>query len=102
MNKEELIVEITKNVNEVRASEGKAANASKKDSAMYYDAVIDAIKAGMKKDGEVKLHGFANLSTTVVDAHIGRNPSTGEDVKVPKKIRAKAKFSNSFKNFLNA
>ena len=102
MNKEELIVEITKNVNEVRASEGKAANASKKDSAMYLDAAIKALKAGMKNDGQVKLHGFMNLSTTVVDAHIGRNPSTGEDIKIPKKVRAKAKFSNSFKDYLNA
>ena len=96
MDKKELVVEITKNVN------GKVANATKKDSAIYLDAVIDAIKEGLKKDGSVKLHGFANLSTVVVDAHVGRNPATGEDVKVPKKIRAKAKFSNNFKEYLNA
>jgi nucleoid DNA-binding protein len=63
---------------------------------------VNALKTGMKNDGSVKLHGFMNLSTSVVDAHIGRNPSTGEDIKIPKKIRAKAKFSNSFKDFLNA
>lgn len=101
MNKEELIVEITKNVNEVRATNGKAANASKKDSAMYLDAVLDAIKAGMKKDGEVKLQGFANLTTTVVDEHIGRNPSSGENIKIPRKVRPKVKYSNTFKAYLN-
>ena len=78
MNKQELINEIA-----------KKANLTKKDASAALDATIEAIKASLKKGGEVRLVGFGTFTIKKKKARKGRNPRTGEEIKIPgKKVPA--------------
>ena len=78
MNKSQLISEVA-----------KKANLSKKDATNAVNATIDAIKKNVKKG--VKLVGFGTFKVIRRKARTGRNPQTGE------KIRIKAKNVVKFK-----
>jgi DNA-binding protein HU-beta len=47
------------------------------------DTLLDTITKGLKKDGEVKLVGFGVFKVQKRKARTGRNPKTGEAVKIP-------------------
>jgi len=46
------------------------------------NAVIDGMKTGLKKDGSVQLIGFGTFSVKSRAARMGRNPQTGEKIKI--------------------
>lgn len=46
------------------------------------DAVLGAIKAGVKKEGKFALPGFGTFSVRKRPARKGRNPATGEAIKI--------------------
>lgn len=76
-------------------------NISKNDAAEIVDQVIDIIKTGVKEDGEVDLYGFVKFTNAHKEAGTARNPRTGETVNVAEKNVPRAKFSKTFKDFLN-
>jgi DNA-binding protein HU-beta len=45
-------------------------------------AVLDAISKGLKKHGEVSLVGFGTFKVKKRGARMGRNPKTGEQIKI--------------------
>ena len=67
----------------------KKADLSKKDAANAVNTTIDAIKKNVKK--RVTLVGFGTFKVVKRKARTGRNPQTGE------KIRIKAKNVVKFK-----
>lgn len=74
MNKAELIETVAGNKDagcETKAAAERAVN-----------AVIDGIKNGVKKDGKVQLVGFGSFNTRTRKARLGRNPQTGETIKI--------------------
>ena len=82
MNKGELVNEVAKVVS------------SKKDAQAAVDCVIQAITKALKKD-TVTLVGFGTFKVEKRKARKGRNPRTGEEIKikakkVPKFIPGKA------------
>jgi len=73
-NKQDLIATIQANKEaglETKASAERAVN-----------AVIDAIEDGLKKDGLVQLIGFGTFQVKERSARTGRNPKTGEAIKI--------------------
>lgn len=58
-------------------------NSTKAQSEMFLDAALDAIQKAVSKGDEVKLVGFGTFSTLDRKSRIGRNPKTGESVKIP-------------------
>lgn len=48
------------------------------------DVVIDAVKAGIKKDKVVQLIGFGSFKVAERAARMGVNPKTGERIKIKK------------------
>ena len=74
MNKQELVAAVlaNKDVN----LDSKAA------AARVVNAVIDGISAGIKKDGTVQLIGFGTFSIKSRSARKGRNPKTGDEIKI--------------------
>ena len=46
------------------------------------DAVIDAITAALAKGEKISSAGFGNFEVRVRSARMGRNPRTGEEVKI--------------------
>ncbi|MCD6407602.1 HU family DNA-binding protein [bacterium] len=58
---------------------------TKKEAAAAVDAVLDAIKKALKKGETVTLVGFGTFKVTKRKARKGRNPRTGETIKIPAK-----------------
>ncbi|MBI5771765.1 MAG: HU family DNA-binding protein [Verrucomicrobia bacterium] len=75
MNKAELIEEVQKHL---------GANASKAAAERATEAVLTAVKRGLRRDKEVSLVGFGAFSLATRPARNGYNPHT----KQPMKIRA--------------
>lgn len=72
MNKSELIEAVANSADLTKAEAGRAV-----------DAVIDNItKVLKKKDGKVSLVGFGTFSVRKRAARTGRNPKTGESIKI--------------------
>jgi DNA-binding protein HU-beta len=60
----------------------KAVDTSKAQAKKCVEAVIDEIKKGIKKDGNVQLIGFGTFKVVKRKARQGRNPRTGEAIKI--------------------
>lgn len=73
MNKAELVQHIYESGN---VGESKAA------AERALSAVLDAVKKGLKKDGQVQLIGFGSFTVKKRKARKGRNPQTGEVIKI--------------------
>ena len=48
----------------------------------FVSAFTDAVNTNLRKDG-VKLAGFGSFSAVKRKARVGRNPQTGEEIKIP-------------------
>jgi len=59
------------------------AGLSKADAARALDATMEAIKKALKKNQKVTLVGFGTFSVSKRKARKGRNPKTGEAIKIP-------------------
>ena len=90
MNKSELI--------ERMASQ---ADISKTAAGAALDAATDAIKATLKKGGAVTLVGFGSFTVTKRAARTGRNPRTGEALKIKASKAPKFTPGKPFKDALN-
>ncbi|MBI4824146.1 MAG: HU family DNA-binding protein [Nitrospirae bacterium] len=60
-----------------------SAGLSKADAGRVIDATMDSIKAGLKKGQKITLIGFGTFSVAKRKARKGRNPRTGEEIKIP-------------------
>lgn len=58
------------------------ANLSKKDAAAAVDAVLNTIEGELKGGGEVSFTGFGKFHVAERGAREGRNPRTGESMKI--------------------
>ena len=74
MNKAELI--------EAVAANKEAGCDTKASAERAVNAVIEGIKAGVKKNGKVQLVGFGSFNVRTRKARAGRNPQTGETIKI--------------------
>ena len=54
---------------------------------------FDSISSSLEKGDEVRIHGFGAFKTAQRAARVGRNPRTGESVRVP--ARRVVRFSPS-------
>ncbi|MEM1974160.1 MAG: HU family DNA-binding protein [Thermoplasmata archaeon] len=61
----------------------KKAGLTKKKSAQAVDAIVESIIEALKKGDKVTLVGFGTFSVTKRKPRKGRNPKTGEEVKIP-------------------
>jgi DNA-binding protein HU-beta len=73
MNKAELIESIQKAL---------GADATKRSAEEALDAVLSSIAKGVKKDKKVQIIGFGTFEVKKRAARLGRNPKTGEALKI--------------------
>lgn len=90
MNKSDLIDHIA-----------KSADLSKVAATRSLDAVIGAVKMTLKKNGSVTLVGFGTFSTGKRAARTGRNPRTGEAIKINAVKVPKFKPGKALKDAVN-
>ncbi|NLK01103.1 MAG: HU family DNA-binding protein [Clostridia bacterium] len=72
MNKSELITAVS-----------EKAEMTKKDAEKAVNAIFQSIEEALAKEERVQLVGFGTFETRHRAARIGRNPRTGEEIKIP-------------------
>lgn len=90
MNKAELI--------EVIAKEAKLSKAS---AQAALDATVSAVVKAVTKGDSVSLVGFGSFSSGKRAARVGRNPQTGESIKIPAAKTVKFSAGKTFKEAVN-
>ena len=90
MNKQELIANVA-----------DSSGLSKADAGSAVEAVLDAVVGAMKSGDDVRLVGFGTFSVTARAASEGRNPRTGEKIKIPASKQPKFKAGKGIKDALN-
>ena len=74
------------------------AGLSKADAGKALDSALDAIKSGLKKGQKITLVGFGTFSVAKRKARKGRNPRTGETIKIPATKKPKFTSGKAFKD----
>ena len=77
------------------------AGISKTAAGAALDAATEVIKATLKKGGSVTLVGFGSFTVTKRSARTGRNPRTGDPVKIKASKAPKFTPGKAFKEALN-
>lgn len=91
MNRAELVEKIQKEL-------GKETSKAAAERALT--AVLDSIKAGVKKSKKVQLVGFGSFEISNRKARKGVNPKTGEEIKIKASKTIKFKPGQAFKDSL--
>ena len=90
MNKQDLVANVA-----------KAADISKQKAALAVDEIVNSIKKSLKKGDDVRLVGFGTFSVAKRAATTGRNPRTGEPIKIPASKQPKFKPGKELKEAVN-
>ena len=90
------------NKTELVAAMAEKAGLSKKDAEAALKAFTDAVAEELKKGGKIQLVGFGTFEVSERAAREGRNPQTGETVKIAAsripKFKAGKALKDSIKN----
>ena len=79
----------------------ESANLSKAQATDALNAVLDGISDSLKDGDKVTLIGFGTLSVSRRDARTGRNPQTGETIKIAAKNVVKFKPGKEISEAVN-
>jgi DNA-binding protein HU-beta len=90
MNKTELISHIADH-----------SDISKAAAARALESIVDAVKKTLKKGGTVSLVGFGTFTVGKRAARTGRNPRTGEAIKIKAAKVPKFRAGKGLKDHLN-
>ena len=77
------------------------ADLTKADAGRALDAMMEGVTKGLKENGKVTLVGFGTFSAKKREARTGRNPQTGEAVKIAARTVPGFKAGNKLKDALN-
>ena len=77
------------------------ANLTKADALRALDAMTDGIVEGLKKEGKVALVGFGTFEARKRAARTGRNPQTGDTIKIEAKKVPAFSAGKKFKEMVN-
>ena len=77
------------------------ADLTKADAGRALDAMVEGVTKGLKEDGKVTLVGFGTFTAKKRDAREGRNPQTGETVKIAARVVPGFKAGSKLKDALN-
>ncbi len=71
---------------------------SKKTAAAILDGIVDLAISETKKIGAFTLPGIGKLVLSKRKARMGRNPATGEEIKIPAKTVVKMRIAKAAKD----
>ena len=91
MNKSEMIEELA-----------AQANVHHKVAETIINLVINSMKEALINNDRIELRGFGSFHIEHYDAYIGRNPKTGDSIKVPPKKLPFFKVGKEFKEKINS
>lgn len=91
MNKSDLIAQVAKD-----------SGVSQAQAAKIVDALFTVIKTAVKKGEKVTLIDLGTFYATQREATTGRNPRTGEPIKIAASTQPKFRPSKAFKDAVNS
>jgi DNA-binding protein HU-beta len=71
---------------------------TKADAERAVDSMIDSIVSGLKAGGEVSIAGLGIFSAKMRPARTGRNPRTGETIRIPAMRTPKFRAAKALKD----
>jgi DNA-binding protein HU-beta len=74
---------------------------TKADCERVIDSTLETIRKAVKKGDDVTLVGFGTFTRSKRKARVGRNPQTGEAIKIPASTVPKFRPGKAFKDYLN-
>ena len=86
------------NKGELSKEVANAAGLSQADAGAAVDAVFDTIAGAVKKRDQVAIAGFGTFSAKTRAARDGRNPATGEKIRIKEKTSANFKPATALKD----
>lgn len=89
------------NKNDLVAAVANATNLSKSGAAGAVDAIFETITKALKKKDKVLIVGFGTFYATKRKGGVGRNPRTGEPIKIAPAVQPKFKAGRGLKEALN-
>ncbi len=79
----------------------ESADLTNAQAKVAVDTVFDSIVGALKKKQDVVIVGFGTFSVVKRNARTGRNPKTGEPIKIKAKRSPKFKAGKSLKDAVN-
>ncbi len=79
----------------------KETGVTKADTERVFNATFELFKKELKKGEKVSVNGFGTFKVSKRAAREGRNPATGETIKIAASKSASFKASSTLKNELN-
>ena len=73
----------------------------KKEAEVAVSAIFDAIANALKEGDKVQLIGFGTFEVKSVSEREGRNPQTGESIKIPASKKPSFSASKALKDSVN-
>ena len=89
------------NKSEFVAAVAESSSLSKSDAERAVDAFINTVSTQLKTGGEVRLVGFGTFEVRNRDASEGRNPRTGETIKIKASKLPRFKAGKALKDEVN-
>jgi DNA-binding protein HU-beta len=86
------------NKNDLVAAVADAADLSKDKAQKAVDALFDQIQGALKNGDEVRIVGFGAFTVATRKASEGRNPRTGETIKIPASKQPKFRAGKALKD----
>jgi DNA-binding protein HU-beta len=74
---------------------------SKRDAAMAFDAFLNSVTSSLRRGERVFIPGLGSFTVTERKARDGRNPSTGETIKIPAMRAVKFRAGKEVKELVN-
>ncbi|MDX1389365.1 MAG: HU family DNA-binding protein [Acidobacteriota bacterium] len=72
----------------------------KKQAKIFLESLTTLVEKNLKKGGDVPLKGLGKFKVQKRKARMGRNPATGEPIKIPAKTVVKFTVAKSLKDMV--
>ena len=89
------------NKNDLIGTVADSSGLTRNDATKAVEGVFEAISGALKKGDEVRLVGFGTFATAKRKASTGRNPRTGETMKIAASVQPKFKAGKGLKDAVN-
>ena len=75
---------------------------SKKDTELVVNTIFDSMTEALRGSDRIEIRGFGSFQVKVREAREGRNPKTGEEVRIPAKRTPFFKVGKELKERIDA
>ena len=89
------------NKTELVANVAEKAGLTKKDAEKAVNALFSSIEEALVKDDKVQMIGFGTFEVKARAARTGRNPQTGDEIKIPASKNPVFKAGKALKEAVN-